>query len=367
MSIILQRRRLATVFLSLLIALSATALPAAAAPPFEVTEGPKIELREGAPSRTYVPEDTGPLSASSRASQTSPAVSARASAAQPRAQSKITIDFEGFTPQARRAFQDAALQWQRTIALTVPVHIEARFSPLPEGVLGSAGPVNLFKNFPGATYPDTWYPSALANATHGADLVPGEPEIVAQFSTNSIDMLYFGLDGNTPPGKFDFRSIVLHELGHGLGFVGSMKVSGATGTYGLGAASSSPLIFDQFTEASKDNRLLSSPNNSNALARQLLSGNVFFDSGSVRVVRALVSPVAAATSSSAQRARLYAPPTWDPGSSYSHLDEATYPAGTPNSLMTPQIGRGEAIHNIGGLSLAMLTSMGYRLGGDPSQ
>ena len=29
--------------------------------------------------------------------------------------------------------------------------------------------------------------------------------------------------------------------------------------------------------------------------------------------------------------RLYAPNPWEPGSSYSHLDDDTFPAGNPNS------------------------------------
>jgi hypothetical protein len=33
-----------------------------------------------------------------------------------------------------------------------------------EGVLGSAGTINIQRNFPGAPFPDTWYGTALANA-----------------------------------------------------------------------------------------------------------------------------------------------------------------------------------------------------------
>ena len=41
-------------------------------------------------------------------------------------------------------------------------------------------------------------------------------------------------------------SVVLHELGHGLGFAGSMDVDGALGSWGLGTAF--PIIYDRFVE-----------------------------------------------------------------------------------------------------------------------
>ncbi len=51
--------------------------------------------------------------------------------------------------------------------------------------------------------------------------------------------------------------------------------------------------------------------------------------------------------------RLYAPSTWDDGSSIYHLDEFTYAASDTNSLMTPFAGRGEAVHNPGPNTLAI--------------
>ena len=74
---------------------------------------------------------------------------------------------------------------------------------------------------------------------------------------------------------------------------------------------------------------------------------MFFDSVRVRNVNG------------GQPARLYAPATWQQGSSYSHLDEATYPQGDANSLMTPSLNSAEAIHSPGGISLALLKSIGW--------
>ena len=62
------------------------------------------------------------------------------------------------------------------------------------------------------------------------------------------------------------------------------------------------------------------------------------------------------------RSKMYAPATYEPGSSYSHFDESTYPAGDPASLMTPSIGYGEAIHDPGALGLGLLNDIGWTAG-----
>ena len=93
--------------------------------------------------------------------------------------------------------------------------------------------------------------------------------------------------------------------------------------------------------------MLSFADSSAALAAQLQSGNLFFDSPAVRAANGNV------------RAKLYAPSPFQPGSSYSHLNEATYLRGSPNSLMTPQLGQGETIRSPGAITLAIFRSLGW--------
>ena len=59
------------------------------------------------------------------------------------------------------------------------------------------------------------------------------------------------------------------------------------------------------------------------------------------------------------RAKLYAPAVFQSGSSYSHVDEATYARGNPNSLMTPQLGQGETIRSPGAITLAIFRTSGW--------
>ncbi len=138
-------------------------------------------------------------------------------------------------------------------------------------------------------------------------------------------------------------SVILHELGHGLGFIGAMDITNG----GRGSWGQLPFIFDHFTENSAHKKLLSFPNNSLALAGQLKSNHLFF------------SGPKAKAANGGNPAKIYAPMTWEEGSSYSHLDESTFPAGNANSLMSPQLGMGEAIHNPGPLGVAILQDQGW--------
>ena len=256
----------------------------------------------------------------------------------------MTVDYTGFTPQAQAAFQHAVNLWSTQITSSVPIHIEAEFVSLPPGVLGSAGP-SLVRDAPGLV-PGTWYATALANKLGGTDIFPGSPDIHSSFS--SAFNWYYGTDGNAPGGTYDFVSVVLHELGHGLGFVGSMRVSGGTGTWGLSGGF--PVIYDRFTENGSGQPLLGFTSPSTTLAGQLTGNNLFFDGPHARLANAGAA------------ARIYAPATWQQGSSYSHLNEATYGVGNPNSLMTPALSSGEAIHDPGPITRGIFEDTGWTAG-----
>src|SRR5262249_30827055 len=151
-----------------------------------------------------------------------------------------------FTPDAQKAFQAAVNVWGALLQTSVPIRVEAHFTPLGPGVLGSAGANDFRRDFPNAPVAKTWDPVALANKLAGRDLTPGEPHIVANFSS-VFSNWYFGTDSNTPADRYDFMSVILHELGHGLGFIGSMEVGNdGQGRWGLGTRF--PVIYDRFTE-----------------------------------------------------------------------------------------------------------------------
>jgi hypothetical protein len=262
--------------------------------------------------------------------------------------STFVVTYNGFSPQAQAAFQAAVDVWASQIQSLVPIRVRVNWTPLAANVLGSAGPTYLFRNFAGAPLANTWYPAALAKKLSGNDLTASEADpsdIVANF--NSAFSWYFGVDGN-PGSQFDLMTVALHELGHALGLIGSMTVSGGVGAWGLNTGF--PIIYDRSAVNGAFQLLVNTalfPNPSAALGSQLVSNNLFFNATQATAANGGVAP------------RLYAPGVWTQGSSFSHLDEATYPQGSSNSLMTPALAPGEAIHDLGLIVRGLLADIGW--------
>jgi hypothetical protein len=254
----------------------------------------------------------------------------------------INVTYHGFSTAARASFQRAVNIWAKTLTSSVPITVDATFKDLGNPhILGQAGPSSLWRDFSGAPRSNTFYVDAVANKNHGSQLDPS-PDIVASFNS-TFPNWHFDKTA-APPNTYDFETVVLHELGHGVGFLGAGNVRRGQGTVRLG---SYPTAYDLFTEDKSGKKLTTYANKSTALGNALVSGNIFY--GSKRVRNAF----------GGNRARLFAPNPFQPGSSYSHLDEATFPAGDPNSLMTPQLGQGETIRSVGGIVKAVLKDEGW--------
>ncbi|MFP5265171.1 MAG: hypothetical protein ACLGJB_25060 [Blastocatellia bacterium] len=300
-----------------------------------ILQGKQVILRAGgysAPTRIAAPPEAALLTAEA--------------AAAPQVTATFQVTYTGFSNEAMTAFQAAVDVWATALTTDVPIRVDAHWTPLDPGVLGSAGPENVLRDFSGAPQASTWYPVALANAISGGDLTQGAAHISANFNSNFTNW-YFGIDGNTPLDRYDLMTVVLHELGHGLGFIGSMDVDNNNGTSGLAGF---PIIWDRFIFNTLGQSLLDTtlfPNNSSQLAGQLQSNQLFFR-GTNAVFANGNSPV-----------RVYAPTVWEPGSSFSHLDEVTFGSGNPNSLMTPQIGMAESIHAPGPIGMGVLRDLGW--------
>ncbi len=250
--------------------------------------------------------------------------------------------------EVQAAFQFAADIWAEEIVSSVPIVISADFANLGAGVLASAGPTQIFQNFPNAPQANVFYPSALANSLAGERLALDEPADLVVNIGNGIPW-YFGTDGNTPAGQFDFVTVALHEIGHGLGFFDGGNVNNATGVGTLGFAGGIPVTFDTFIVDGEGNSILDLPNPSVELGDFLTSGDVF------------VNGQFAVAALGGNLPRLFAPNPFQGGSSIAHWDEATFGAGDPNSLMTPQVGASESNFNIGDITRGHFRDMGWVL------
>jgi hypothetical protein len=275
---------------------------------------------------------------------------ARPPAAQRSAQAAtFVVNYDaGFqaNPQARAAFQQAVDIWSSQITSTVPIVVDASFEALGQNVLGSAGSTYGVRDFSGAPISGTFYQAALANKLAGTDLFPANTDIEASFSSEAS--WYYGLDGQPDFGQYDFVSVALHELGHGLGFGGTASVSGALGSWG---SNGRPRIYDRFVQTGLGQTIISLPSGTVAVGAILTGNSLFWNGANAIAANGGAMP------------KMYAPASWDQGSSFSHLDESTYPNGNPNSLMTPSINNAEAIHDPGPIARGMFTDMGWTTSG----
>lgn len=160
----------------------------------------------------------------------------------------------GTTMGAQRlfAFTHAANIWGATLTSNVQIIINASMTPLActatSATLGSAGATSAFRNFPNAPFTNTLYSYALANKIAGTYLgTLNAAQITANFNSNlglNANCLpgrswYLGLDGNHGT-DIDFIPVLIHELGHGLGF--QTFTNGNSGAFNGGV----PSIWDRF-------------------------------------------------------------------------------------------------------------------------
>jgi hypothetical protein len=254
----------------------------------------------------------------------------------------IEVEYFGFSTQARQAFEFATAIWESLLTSPVSIRVAAVWTNLPEGTLGTAGPSFWAANFERTPKYNIYYPGPLAEKLAGQELNnPDEYDIVAQF--NSSANWHYESTGTPEPGEFDLITVVLHELGHGLGFTGTFEVEGDVGMYGRYTDNGVPFCFDVFLENGTTQNLyedFASP--SSALATQLTGNDLFFS-----------SPF------DAGMAKLFAPAIFSEGSSISHLDPSAFPQGTANSLMRPFINPNEVNHDPGDITQKIFSDMGW--------
>jgi hypothetical protein len=261
----------------------------------------------------------------------------------------------GWPEEAKAAFTYAAQVWGSLLQSTVPISINACWANLrPADVLGHGGSSKFLRNFNGAPVSQTFYPVSLANARAATDLYPAEEKIIIAY--NAQQPWYFGTDGNCPVGKYDFASVIMHEICHGLGFLGSWSYQGGLGAWGgVENIPNVPLAYDRFIGNGSSQALLNTtlfPNPSFALAAQLTGNNLFFFGAH------------AMAANGGTPAPIYAPTTWSDGSSASHLGEI-YRA-TANGLMVYSLPDGYSIHNPGLVTLGLLKDVGWTAGTPPA-
>lgn len=206
----------------------------------------------------------------------------------------------------------------------VPINVSVQFDPMEcstsSAVLASAGPWQAVRNFPGSVRVNTFYPVALANALAGVDLAPQSPDVFMTINSSlgspgclPSSPWYLGFDSAGPSSSPDLFTTSMHELVHGLGFMTFSNAStgekffGADDVYiaNLLALNGVPQNYSAMTDAGRAEANRSEPflvwNGSNLLGTY------------------------------GAAAPLYAPASFLPGSSVSHLSNSLF----PEELMRP--------------------------------
>jgi len=312
----------------------------------------KMEFKPGLIVEEYTPEKSGihrelPEGYSQRMLEEIQNRNARATqaAAIVKAGTQVVVTYETAPPaDIKTIFERAANLWATSLNSDVTINIYVQWKSLATGVLGSAGASTNVRNFVGSNRLNTWYPVALAEKMAHKNLNGTNPDIVATFNSDFTDW-YTGTDGVPKLNQIDLYSVVLHEFGHGLGFIGQVGLTTdkTQATYGY------PGIFDQFMLNSAGAALMDTTkyaNPSAALKTQVSSNSLFISSPNI--VRM-----------NGEKGKLYAPTSFSDGSSIYHVDQAKYKVGDPNALMTPQIARGEVTRDIGPIVLGAFSDFGW--------
>lgn len=262
----------------------------------------------------------------------------------------ITVYYTGFSSQAKSAMDYAVRIIESVLPSDAKFSIVATWEKISTAGVLAQSSVTAFVSGYSIDAPDpmSYYPVALAEKIAGKglnDQLHGDISL----SVNSSMNWYLGTDGQAGT-KYDLVTVVIHEICHGLGFFDSFSTQGTTGFYGIGSV---PVIYDKFVENASGHRLtdtLTIRNNSNDLGSLLTGGQIYFNGP-------LLKNFTTVNNYSLTRAKLYAPAVWDAASSISHLDEVT--TLPKNSLMTPFINAGEAIHDPGDYTLSILGDIGW--------
>lgn len=287
--------------------------------------------------------------------------------AQRKATATILADYDEDMPiKAREAFQRAVEIWEAHISSPVPIRIDVRFEDLPPGVLAGAGPRLVVVDTTDNDQGDVVLGAPLLDARTGTNHHPQDPDIEVTFGTR--DDWHYGTEP-APAGTVDFTTVALHEIGHGLNYVGLFRISGISGIYGVDFDQNGRIdederfagAYDQHVTEERDDGSLfaltnprSYSNPSPKLGDALRSDRLFFTGEKARQ--------GARRSDGPSLPKLYAPNRFVTGSSISHLAEGAYPPETTNALMTPEIERAETVRLPGPVTCGQLLDMGWEAG-----
>jgi len=237
--------------------------------------------------------------------------------------------------------------WQQIISSPVDITIYFSKYNAADGLLAQGSPGGWYENF-GSVDPryfgNIGYPSALANKLNGSAVSGATYDINVAINDNYLYCT--NLYGGDASNQYDLVTALLHEIGHGLGFVSGTAIDPSSGhiTYSLPVSilpSGDPAVYDNFVRLSSGD-LLSFPDESTFLDGAYTLGDAYW------------------TGVSGYGMHLYNPPAFENGSSLSHTDGAYY---FFKDLMCESQPLQLAIHNLSSGDMGMMDDIGWNCTG----
>ena len=279
--------------------------------------------------------------------------------------------------QRFNVLQAAADVWAARIQSDVEIKVSAKFDVIDgctanSGTVGSAGPTSqrTLVGVPGA-FSDTFYPIALAEALAGANLNGAEVEITATFNSDvdgpncfGSKGFFYGIEpGSEPRFALALFPVVLHELGHGLGFSSLACIqAGGCDDLPLGAFLNDdglPDVWSRFLANAADGELWADMTVAERAASMTSDPGLVWTGANVTATAGGIL-----TGKTNGFLRMHAPGTLEPGSSVSHFTSAV----SPDEVMEPVINLSAVVHDPG-RAVPLMRDMGWTVaggGGDPA-
>jgi len=244
----------------------------------------------------------------------------------------------------RRALEAAAAAWSRVIRGDITIRINATMEKQPDSadgdtLLAVAGPADFW------LFEDTAVPSALAWQRQG--FRNEEAEVDIEVTANPDINWEYATNGVAARDKVSFVYTLIHEIGHGLGFIDSFDQQ--TGKL---LNDPIPFIYDTFLNRTIDRRLYVVERPDHEVRDDLISNDLFFNGeAAMEASRRSIRPL--------PMVKLYAPNPYEAGSSVSHVDQNTY-ADVRTGLMAPR-DFGSGTDKIDTLTIGIMKDLGYGL------
>jgi hypothetical protein len=252
-------------------------------------------------------------------------------------------DGQGFNDATLGATRRTALEtslraWSSVLEGAVPVVVEAKMESMADDTtLAGAAPTEDYD------IDGVLYPASLAAQLRGQSQNGGAPDITVEFNAG-VNWDY-ALDGRAESGKTSFVYTAIHETGHGLGFFDTVDPD--TGEF----LNARPTAFDRFLNRGTAAPALLAGRSSDQVKADVVSDGLFFNGPNANAASLVsIRPL--------PMIKLYAPTTYEQGSSVSHVDQDTY-SDVLVGLMTPN-DFGPGFDPVDILAAAIMRDLGYQ-------